>query len=81
MVLPKLCYEIRLKEMECLRDKFLCFKDDVSRLMKMVLMKIYELTNGLINLLKPTGYAMHQQCTNSRIFCSARTVFMRFVFT
>jgi hypothetical protein len=30
-----------------------------------------------INLLKPTGYAMHQQCT----VCSAHNVFMCFVFT
>jgi len=36
--------------MEWLRNKFFCFKDeDISRLMKMVLTKIYELTNGLIN--------------------------------
>jgi hypothetical protein len=36
--------------MEWLGDKFHCFKDDdISRLMKMVLMKIYEMTNGLIN--------------------------------
>jgi hypothetical protein len=50
MVLPKRCYEIRLTEMEWLRNKFFCFKDDdISRLMKIVLMKIYELTNGLIN--------------------------------
>jgi hypothetical protein len=35
----------------------------------------------LFNLLKPTGYAMHQQCTNSRIVCSAHTVFMCFLFT
>jgi hypothetical protein len=34
----------------------------------------------VINLLKPTGYVMHQQCTNSRIVCSAHTVFMCFVF-
>jgi hypothetical protein len=37
-------------------------------------------TNWVFNLLKPTGYAMHQQCTNSRIVCSAYTVFMCFVF-
>jgi hypothetical protein len=49
MVLTKRCCEIRLTEMEWLRDKFLCFKHDVSRLMKMALMKIYELTDGLIN--------------------------------
>jgi hypothetical protein len=50
MVLPKRCYEIRLTEMEWLRNKFLCFKDeDISRLMKMALTKIHELTNGLIN--------------------------------
>jgi hypothetical protein len=33
------------------------------------------------NLLKPTGYVMHQQCTNSRIVCSAHTAFKSFVFT
>jgi hypothetical protein len=50
MVLPKRCYKIRLTEIERLRNKFFCFKDeDISRLMKMVLTKIYELTNGLIN--------------------------------
>jgi hypothetical protein len=36
---------------------------------------------GVINLLKPTGYVMHQQYTNSRTVCSAHTVFMCFVFT
>jgi hypothetical protein len=39
------------------------------------------LVSLFLNLLKPTGYAMHQQCTNSIIVCSARTVFMCSVFT
>jgi hypothetical protein len=37
MVLPKRWYEIRPTEMGWLKDKLLCFKDDVSRLMKMAL--------------------------------------------
>ena len=50
VMLPKRCYEIWLTEMEWLSNKFFCFKDeDISRLMKMVLTKIYELTNRLIN--------------------------------
>jgi hypothetical protein len=32
------------------------------------------------NLLKPTGYMMHQQVQLSTILRSAHTVFMRFVF-
>jgi hypothetical protein len=35
----------------------------------------------LFNLLKPTGYVMHQQGTNSRTVCSAHAVFICFVFT
>ena len=31
------------------KQVFFSFKDDISRLMKMVLMKIYELTKGLFN--------------------------------
>jgi hypothetical protein len=33
-----------------------------------------------VNLLKPTGYVMHQQVWHSTIVCSVHTVFMCFVF-
>ena len=35
--------------------------------------------NVLIDLLKPTGYVMHQQVEDSRIVLFAHTVFMCFV--
>jgi hypothetical protein len=41
----------------------------------------YQHVRHSVNHLKPTGYVMHQQCTNSRIVCSAHTVFMCFVIT
>jgi hypothetical protein len=34
----------------------------------------------IFNLLKPTGYVMHQQVLHSRISRSAHTVFVCFVF-
>jgi len=41
---------------------------------------IHPVSTKLINLLKPTGYEIHQQIQHSRIALSAHIVFMCFVF-
>jgi len=43
-------------------------------------MHIYLRNTAVFNLLKPTGYVMHQQIYHSTTVRSAHTVFMCFVF-